>query len=365
MKILFFASSSIHSVKWIKYFAKQGHQVSWLTLDAIDDKTRQEVGCTIYQFDKPKSKAGRFFKALWSLSKVVDSVKPDIIHVHYIGFYGVLALLQRKAPFVCTAWGSDILINKKNWPKRLLLKAILGRSQRVTCDADHMIREIENLNVPRKQIERINFGIDTAYFRKSELAKTELRQKLGIPADAVVVLSTRNHHPVYDIETIVKSMKVLVARDSRFFLLIAGMGPLTESLKEMVRAEGLDKSVQFYGRYDQQVLKELLALSDVYVSASRSDAGIAASTAEAMAMELPVVISDVCENREWVCFPKEQLFAVGDAADLADKIGKTLSLKLSRSDFEALSRKLIVDHNDYNNEMNKMQLVYAQLGHAQ
>src|SRR4051812_380398 len=135
MKILFFASSSIHSIKWIKYFSRNGYEISWITFDTIDEKTRNEVGATVYSFDQSGNKILRFLKALVSVRRLVAQTRPDIIHVHYVGFYGVLARLQNQVPYICTAWGSDILFNKKNPLKRFMVKSILAKSQRVTCDA--------------------------------------------------------------------------------------------------------------------------------------------------------------------------------------------------------------------------------------
>ena len=40
--------------------------------------------------------------------------------------------------------------------------------------------------------------------------------------------------------------------------------------------------------------------SDIYVSTSLSDGGLAASTAEAMACELPVIITNFGVNSKWI-----------------------------------------------------------------
>jgi glycosyltransferase involved in cell wall biosynthesis len=59
----------------------------------------------------------------------------------------------------------------------------------------------------------------------------------------------------------------------------------------------VDDFVQFLGRIPHEAMPDLLTQADIYVSTSLSDAGISASTAEAMACGLPVIVTDTGENR--------------------------------------------------------------------
>ena len=68
----------------------------------------------------------------------------------------------------------------------------------------------------------------------------------------------------------------------------------------MVQSLGINNSVHFTGFIDNQLLPSLISSSDIYVSTSLSDAGIASSTAEAMSCEIPVVITDTAENDKWI-----------------------------------------------------------------
>ncbi len=101
---------------------------------------------------------------------------------------------------------------------------------------------------------------------------------------------------------------------------------------------------------------------DVYVSTSLSDAGLAASTAEAMACGLPVVITDFGDNRKWI-EDGESGFIVPlkDPKALAEKIIYLLKNKDIRREFGMRNRKIIEEKNNYYREMEKMENSYIEL----
>jgi glycosyltransferase involved in cell wall biosynthesis len=98
------------------------------------------------------------------------------------------------------------------------------------------------------------------------------------------------------------------------------------------------------------------------VSTSLSDAGIAASTAEAMACGLPVVITDFGDNGRWVKNGEGGfLFRPGDHEALAQAIVWLLTHEGARSAFGRVNRTTIEQHNDYEKEMAKMERLYEEL----
>ena len=98
---------------------------------------------------------------------------------------------------------------------------------------------------------------------------------------------------------------------------------------------------------------------DVYVSTSLSDAGIAASTAEAMACEVPVVITNSGENDKWVKDRENGfLIPISDPEQLAKQIMELFRDQTLASKVGKKGRKFIINENDILNEMNKMNIEY-------
>jgi glycosyltransferase involved in cell wall biosynthesis len=109
-------------------------------------------------------------------------------------------------------------------------------------------------------------------------------------------------------------------------------------------------------------LPQYLRLADVYVSTSLSDAGIAASTAEAMAVGLPVVTTNTGENEKWITNETNgYLIPVKNPQILAEKIIHLLKQENSKPLFAKNNRERIEERNNYYKEMAKMENMYREL----
>ena len=113
IKIIFCASSdSIHYQKWIDYYLNDKYDITWISFD--DHNFEKVKNIKLLSFKRPK------FFIEWSfiylkLKKITSKLKPDIIHVHSIGYYGILGLLLNCKNKIYTIWGSDLLINTSNF----------------------------------------------------------------------------------------------------------------------------------------------------------------------------------------------------------------------------------------------------------
>ncbi len=359
MRICFLAAAdSIHSHKWIKFFAQRGHNVLWISFappefGGID-------GVQFHQLEsssiKPLSIPGYTLK----VRKLIRDFAPDIVHAHYVGTYGLVGALSGFSPLVLTAWGSDILFAGKSFLKAPFVKYALGRSALVTCDAYHMVDAMKGyLGVPEQKIKIIYFGIDTGRFSPGEKSAA-IREELGV-GDAPMVISLRSFDPVYNIESLIKAVPLVLAKVPGAKFVLAGTGPEEDMLKGLAERLGVSRSINFIGRYDNEVLPDYLRSADAYVSTSLSDAGIAASTAEAMACGLPVVITDSGENGKWVQDGVNGfLVPVKDPAALAEKTIVLLRDNELKKNFSVKGRQTIVERNDYHGEMYRMLDIYKE-----
>jgi glycosyltransferase involved in cell wall biosynthesis len=359
MKIFFVApSNSIHSHKWINCFVNMNHQVAWVSLNAAGAPKSAGIFFTV--LEKPRYIFGWFYVCL-RLAKIVRAFEPDVVHVHSAGLYGVLGLLTFFSPKIVTVWGSDVVINSESFLKRSICKMILKDANLITTDATHMIDGIRKIGVSGVPIEVIKFGIDTASFKP-------LPSKVGVLENFCFnsgprVISMRNLDPIYDVETFVHAAKIVnsIKPDVNFYL--GGDGPQKEFLMELISNLGISGNCHFLGYIDNKNLPGLLNAMDIYVSTSLSDAGIAASTAEAMACGLTCVVSNVYDNHEWIAHEENGfLFECGNAQNLADNIISILDSP--ESDLSVIrkgARKKILDDNDIYREMKKMEGLVQQL----
>lgn len=355
MKICFLAASnSIHSYRWVKFFSDAGHEVTWISLaptifESLPGVSYHELGLAPFPFG--------LFRAVAHIRKILEVQQPDVMHVHSVGTYGLVALLSGFKPLVSTAWGSDVLFGRNSPVKRLFIKAVLKRSAVITCDAQHMVDAIAGLGITGDNVHIINFGIDTQKFYRRE-CRDDIRADFDL-GQAPVVISLRNFEPVYDIATLLRAIPSVLELhpDARF--MIVGRGTLENELKALAAELGVESAVRFVGFIPNHELPDYLSTMDVYVSTSLSDAGIAASTAEAMACGVPVVITNSGENSSWIDDGETGfLVPVSDPGKLAKGIIRLLDAPELREQIGIAGQKVIAERNDYYREMAKMDTLY-------
>lgn len=370
LTILFLGNiESPHTAKWVQYFANQGHIVhlaSNMSKSGLICKTenvnlhmlKRKVEINVWPFNTLLN----FPFTLAKIKRLIKETKPDIIHAHYATSYGHLAALTGKRPFVLTAWGSDILVApKEHWLAKQIVKYVLKKADYITCDATHMKRAMVELGADGSKIEIINFGIDTKKFSPGD-KNGELREKISFPKNSKIIISLRSLEPIYDIESLIRAIPEIIRRVSDAKFIIIGKGSMEDKLKKMTEDLCPKNSVKFLGRIENDDLPQYLRLSDVYVSTSLSDGGIAASTAEAMACGVPVVITDSADNRQWVNDEQNGfIIPIKSPEAIMEKVCFLLKDEALKEKIGKAGRKTIMEKNDYYKEMSKMESIYYKL----
>ena len=363
--------SNIHTRRWVRFFGNSGHDVHVISTKPAGKVELSDV--KVYWLLSHRT--GSYLMDLilgfssipahvCKLRRLFREIHPDVVHIHYLNEAAVFALLTGFRPIVLTAWGSDILLSpEKSWIRRQTVKYTLKRLNLMTCDADHMKQKMVSLGADPDKVKLIFFGTDVQRFHPGR-RDPSLRERLA-PGDAPVVISTRKLEPIYDIETLIRAVPGVLARFPTARFWIGGSGPLAESLRALAAKLGVDDSVRFLGALSEEELPAYLASSDVYVSTAVSDAGIAASTAEAMACGTPVVITDVAANSEWVENGKQGfLVRARDAHMLGESIARLLESPDLRVRMGRAARQVIVERNNLQKEMLKMEGLYQELSKA-
>jgi glycosyltransferase involved in cell wall biosynthesis len=177
-----------------------------------------------------------------------------------------------------------------------------------------------------------------------------------------IIISLRNLEPVYDIQSLIKAVPQVLAEFPSATFVVGGTGSEEERLKLLSRSLGVSERVRFIGAYRNDDLPDYLRLADVYVSTSLSDAGISASTAEAMACGIPVIVTDTGDNRGWVESGCNGLvIRVGSPMVLSRAITDLLKDKQLSDAFKLAGRRTIEERNSYLKEMEKMEEFYVDL----
>jgi glycosyltransferase involved in cell wall biosynthesis len=355
MKICFIATKSIHTKRWVEYFSTKGHEVHLITNEDVTyDRCKSYVVKSNFPVIYPLIK-------LLKTKSIVKKINPDIIHGHQVTPFGLYAYLCKQHPLVITAWGSDIFI----WPKKsklieIFTRKVLKNADLITCDGLNLVNEMISMGADSNTIELVLFGVDIQKFNPA--ARNENIRKELAGTNSNIVISVRNLNPVYNVETLIKAIPLVLKKNPNTTFVICSTGSEEGKLKEMTKSLNIENNVNFVGVVQNDKLPAILASSDVYVSTSLSDGGLATSTAEAMASGIPVVVTDFGLNGEWV---KENengfLFNLRDSKKLAERIDFLLENEACRNKFGKNGRKLIAEKLTYHVEMEKMEKLYLRL----
>jgi len=359
MKLCFLApANSIHSYVWVKYFANLNHTVYWVSLDPLNGEPIPNV--QFHELEGDNKNLLSLWRKIRKFKKLLSKIRPDVLHIQSAGTYGLAGLMSGFHPLVLTAWGSDILSALNSFPRKVLAKKLLQSSELITCDADHMVEAMVKLGGQRKVMHLIHFGIDVERFKSQETDQALLDIKgLSLPPR---IVSLRSFYPVYDIATLIQCIPLVLREFSDASFVLIGRGPLQEALESQARELKVLDHIHFLGQLPNNDLPILLNGMEVYVSTSLSDAGLASSTAEAMACELPVVITDSGENNLWLRDGEDGfLVPVKNPEKLAEKIIWLLMDPQLRKRLGQAGRKIIVKKKNYHVEMEKMEHLYSGL----
>lgn len=266
--------------------------------------------------------------------------RPDLVDGNWITRKGGLyCALSRFHPFLATAWGEDVQVEaKKSRIFRMLGKLTVRAADAVIVDSEVLRKAVLDLGCNPSKICSFPRGIDLNRFalRKS----TSLRRRLNW-ANNTIVVSTRNHFPVYGVENLIRAVPLVLEKTRNARFVIAGDGPLLNHHKSLTKDLGVEHYVKFLGRVDHNQIPKVLCAGDVYVSTSFSD-GSSVSLLEGMACGLPVVVTRIPGNEEWVTEGENGfLVSPGDATVLAQRLTTILRQRKLRLKMGKRNRELV------------------------
>jgi glycosyltransferase involved in cell wall biosynthesis len=370
MRICYVADgASIHTQRWVNYFAGKGHEVHlvcWKLMPGYDESIRVHRLTRLAPAIWPVSQYISFLFWVLQVRRLVHRIKPDIVDGHFITVYGFLAACSGFHPLVVTAWGSDILVQPKGNPlSRFTAGYAVRKADTIVClfPIEAAKEYMSELGVDSSKLRTVLLGVDTTEFSPSHRDE-EVRRNLGAESSQPVVISTRALAPIYNVETLVKAIPLVLAEIPQAQFVIAGAGQQQDALRQLARSLGVSNNTAFVGWVPRGELPKYLASADIYVSSSLSD-GASVSLLEAMASELAPVVSDIPANRSWVNDGENGfLFPTRDSKTLASKIIHLLNDREVRADFSRKSREIVRQNAEEETEMGKLESTYHELVEA-
>lgn len=309
----------------------------------------EAAGATLYCLAGRGGRLGSIRRTI----KLMDQLRPDLVHTTLFesdiaGRVGASRLgVPCVSSFVNETYGPEQFSdpNLRSWKLKgsQVLDSFTARSvTRFHAITNHVADVMaDRLNVPRDRIDVVPRGRDPVVLgsRTSERAR-RVRSSLGLRPETPLALAAARHEYQKGLDILLDAWPMVLRELPHARLLIAGReGNQTAHLRSLAEQLRLEDSVTFLGvRGD---VPDLLAAADAFVFPSRFE-GLGSVLLEVMALEAPIVASDLPAIRETVVgedravlVPPERpdALARGIVATLAGSTAAARRAKMARATF--------------------------------
>lgn len=222
-----------------------------------------------------------------------------------------------------------------------MLREAMRSATKLFAVSEALARNVVHaLGVDPSKVEIVGNGVD--FERFSPVDRARARERLGIPADAKVLIGVGNLVPSKGFQRVIPLLRRLRERHPGLVYLVVGggasQGDLRASLEAQARECGVADAVRFCGRQPHSELRWFYGAADVFVLATEFE-GWANVLLEAMACGLPVVTTRVGGNPEVVRVPTTgELVDWWDPDAFAGAIDRALSREWDRESIVAYAR---------------------------
>lgn len=324
MNILFVSDVSISQViggaERVLYeqstrLAKKGHNVYVLTRRLPDHPLPQEMiqGVQEWRYDvDPDNDTSFFFSSTSNSGKLYESLHKcylfDIINFHQpFSSFGVLkspASRTMNKIYTCHSLSFEEYQCRNPKPQGVIQKIryglnVQGRKHiegKVLRSSDRIIvlstytrdKLLNQYGIPSDKIVLIPGGVDLERFRPSG-NRMDIRRRLGIPENRIILLTVRNLVPRMGLENLISAMRDIVKVLPDTLLIIGGSGPLKDALLRLIQDLQIGDYIKFAGFIPDKDLPDYYRAADLFVLPTLELEGFGLVTLEALACGTPVL----------------------------------------------------------------------------
>lgn len=292
---------------------RRGHRVSIFAPTYGNRKEKEEND--IYRFPSLRAPTFKEFALAIplapSLSRRLDDLKIDLIHVHspfIMGRVGAYMAKRMGVPLVFTYHTLyEEYVHYFPFIPRLMRHAVrnytisFGNRCQLVIAPTNPIAEYLREHGVHVPVITIPTGIELERFQN--LDSTWLRQHLNLPPEKIILLHVGRLGKEKNMPFLLKSFAMVRREEPTTHLVLVGSGPLKEELQNLVSALKINQSVTFAGQFPFEQMPNVYAGADLFIFASLTETqGLVIG--EAKAAGLPVVavkafgVQDMVKNGE-------------------------------------------------------------------
>ena len=367
MKVLYFSdNTSWHNQLFLEELLQAGLEVWFLdpTSDHLVEGWLPEgVRWVRSQQTVPRNADPTTWAGLLpEFQRLLREIKPDLIHAGPIQTCGYLTALSGFHPWLLASWGFDILfLAQRNLEWKQPTQSALSGADGFLCDCN-AVRDAAKLWTDRHDSRIVQFpwGIKRGCFAPTGAlpSKEDFQHEPGTH----VFLCTRSWEPLYGIGTLLEAFHKAYQADTSLRLLLVGSGSQAGRVRNFIDAHGLTHAIRTPGPYGNGDMPKWFRAANTYVSCAQTDS-TSISLLEAMATGLPVVVTDIPSNREWVSEGHNGWLAATDSAEeFSDRLLQAAHLcQEERKLFSERNKRIVEERADWDRNFPKLLEMYERL----
>jgi len=238
-----------------------------------------------------------------SLETFLKAVKSSkIVHAHghpYLTSLIAAKLAKRYSkPFVLTQHNTfieydSIFDNIERLNDLAVGKETLKEADKIIAVSNATKNYVLSLGAKPEKVKVLRNGVDLVRFRPLAGKREEMRRKLGISQNSIVVLTVRRLVYKNGIDTLIESANIAVKKNPKIVFLVVGKGPDLNNVQIKINQLGIENNFKFTGFVKDEDLPFYYNAADFFALPSKSGEGLPLVALEAMACGLPVIATDV------------------------------------------------------------------------
>jgi sugar transferase (PEP-CTERM/EpsH1 system associated) len=281
------------------------------------------------------------------LMRVMKEVRPAVVHSrNWGGIEAVVAAWLARVPVAVHSEHGYELEMASGLPfHRRLLRHVAYRTASAVAVVTDDLRHYHAAQAwwSPDAINVLYNGVDGQEFRPQPEVRSAVRQRLGIPVDALVIGSVGRMVPLKDFATLLRAAEALASETPKLYVLLVGSGPELRRLQDYVaNSLQLTGRVVFSGTIDR--VTDVLNAMEIFVLPTLME-GMSNTLLEAMAVCLPVVATRVGGNPEIVTEGEcGYLFTPQNVPELVSQLRTLTQDSQRRAEFGRAARERVLRH---------------------
>lgn len=298
-------------------------------------------------------------QSFWDARKICrefDVINTWLYHADIFGFLIAKTLPRKKIIWNVRHSNLDKKANKSTTLKVVKLNSIL--SKYVNCITYNSKLAYDNhleFGYKEKKSFIIPNGFELDKFKFSQEKRTKVRKNLNLNEMDKTIITVGRWNVQKDYKTLLLACNELKKDNIEFKLLMVGtnLDKNNVELVNLIKKLDLTDNILLLGKRDD--VPSLLSSADLYVSSSIGES-FSNAIGEAMATELPCVVTDVGDSRI-IVGESGEVVQPKDFKALAKKIENNLSRPYPQRN--KIARKRVIDNYEIGSVVKKLEKIYA------